>query len=544
MFAIRPYQQAAIDALYAWWMSHPGIEQAGILWMPTGAGKSIVIAELVRLLFDTWPEEQPRTLILVPSKELAEQNMQKLRALLPAHLRLGFYSASVGQKRPDADVIVATIGSVARVAHVLGNIKCVVIDECHLVNPDGAGMYRALLDELAQLCQFRVVGLTATPFRGNGVWLTDGTDPLFTGIAHQVGLPELLELGHLAPLIRPIDAIQTHVDTTGIAMASTGDFSIDELSERVAEYLPAAAAEAAVLAATRRKWIAFLPTVRNAEAFVRELRALDIEAALVCGETPKREREQLIADFRAGRIRCLVTVLALATGFDVPDVDCILWLRPTVSPVLYIQGAGRGMRPGPGKTDCLWLDFSDTTERMGPIDLIRGRKRPRRNEDAQAPFAVCKKCSAQVRPASAMFCPECGEQLREDEEKEAREVSNAPVMSHQKATRIVRYEVTRATYARHKKDGRADSVRVDYWGGMRRVASEWACFEHTGFARAKAERWWQRRAPGPVPRTVTEALGRIQSIACPRAVVVNEVGRWPEIVRVEWEAADAHAKRA
>lgn len=538
MIILRPYQQSALDALYAWWMAHPGIEQAGILWMPTGAGKSIVIAELVRLLFDTWPEDHPRTLILVPSKELAEQNMDKLRALMPGHLRLGFYSASVGQKCPDADVIVATIGSVAKKAHVLGNIKCVVVDECHLVNPDGAGMYRALLDDLARLCQFRVVGLTATPFRGNGVWLTDGADPLFTGIAHEVRLHDLLDLGFLAPLIRPIDAVRTHIDTTGISIASTGDYSIDALDWRVHEYLPAAAAEACTLAATRRKWIAFLPTVRNADQFVRELRALGISAAVVCGETPKREREELIEDFRAGHIRCLVTVLALATGFDVPDVDCILWLRPTVSPVLYIQGAGRGMRIAPGKTDCLWLDFSDTTERMGPIDLIRGRKRPRRSEDAQAPYAVCNACSAQVRPASAMFCPECGEQLREEESKAAREASNAAVMSHQ-ATKIHRYEITRATYARHQKDGSADSLRVEYWGGIRQIAREWVCLEHSGFARAKAERWWAMRGAGPVPSTVSEALERVQLLAAPAAVVVNEAGRWPEIIKVEWANADA-----
>ncbi len=538
MITLREYQRAAIDRLFAWWMAHPGTDQAGILWMPTGAGKSIVIAELVRILFETWPEDHPRTLILVPSKELAEQNMEKLRALLPGDLRLGFYSASVGQKCPDADVIVATIGSVAKKAHVLGNIKCVVIDECHLVNPDGAGMYRALLNALAGLCQFRVVGLTATPFRGNGVWLTDGADPLFTSIAHEVRLPDLIGLGFLAPLIRPIDAVRTHVDTTGIAIASTGDYGIDALAERVSEYLPAAAAEACALAATRRKWIAFLPTVRNAEAFVRELRALEIEAALVCGETPKSEREQLVADFRAGRIRCLVTVLALATGFDVPDVDCVLWLRPTVSPVLYIQGAGRGMRTAPGKTDCLWLDFSDTTERMGPIDLIRGCKRPRRSEDAQAPFAVCDACGAQVRPASALVCPECGEQLREEADCLTRNASNAAVMSHQQAPKIYRYEITRTTYARHEK-GAFDSLRVEYWGGIRQVAREWVCLEHGGFPRAKAVRWWQQRAAGSAPASVSEALGRIQLLAAPVAIVVNEAGRWPEIIKLEWANADA-----
>ena len=549
---LRNYQQAALDHLYGWWMAHPGIEQAGILAMPTGSGKSIVIAELTRLLFDTWPEDHPRTLVLVPSKELAEQNAEKLAHLLPSHISLGYYSASVGQKRPDADVIVATIGSVARNAHLLGNIKCVIVDECHLVNPDGAGMYRQLLRALAQVCQFRVVGLTATPFRGNGVWLTDGEDPLFSGIAHTVTVRELLDAGHLAPLIRPVDAMRTRIDTDGIAIASTGDYATDALAERVAGYLPAAAAEACALAADRRKWIAFTPTVRNAEAFVRELRARDIAAALVCGETPKREREELIADFRAGRLRCLVTVLALATGFDVPDVDAILWLRPTISPVLYVQGAGRGLRPAPGKTDCLWLDFTDTTERMGPVDAIRGRKRAKRRQEQIAPFAICDDCGAQVRPASAMFCPECGAQLREEEEKQARAASNAAVMAHQREAKIVRYEVTNVTYAVHRKPGSPDSLRVEYWAGMRLVAREWVHMERRSPSGEKAMRWlhdrWDFRLAPTIPKTAQHLVKGVNDgeygLRSPTAVIINKSGKWPEIVKFEWEESNADAKRA
>lgn len=538
---LRPYQQRAIDQLYQWWMAHPG--ENGILSMPTGSGKSIVIAELTRMLFDTWPEDHPRTLVIVPSKELAEQNAEKLAALLPAHISLGYYSASVGQKRPDADVIVATIGSVAKNAHVLGNIKCVIIDECHLVNPDGAGMYRQLLTGLAQVCQFVVTGLTATPFRGNGVWLTDGTDPLFSGIAHSVTVQELLDAGHLSPLIRPVDALATQIDTAGIAIASTGDYSTDELAERVSEYLPAAAQETCRLAADRRKWIAFTPTVRNAEAFVCELSTRGITAGLVCGETPKREREALIAQFRRGDLRCLVTVLALATGFDVPDVDAVLWLRPTISPVLYVQGAGRGMRIAPGKTDCLWLDFTDTTERMGPVDMIRGRKRSKRPKQA-APFAICDNCGAQVRPASALICPECGEQLREPEEKQARAASNAAIMAGQREAKITRYDVTRVTYGRHQKEGSPDSLRVEYFAGMRQVAREWVCVEHGGFAGAKAAAWWRARGGEPV-KTVSDALTQSNELRTPLVVLVNESGKWPEIIRAEWEEwNDADAKRA
>ena len=182
---LRAYQQNSIDGLYSWWQKHAGIADCPLLVLPDRCRKSVVIAELVRLLFDTWPESHPRTVVLVPSKELAEQNADKLMRILPSHIRVGYYSASLGRKQPDADVIVATIGSIAKSAHLLGNIRCVVIDEAHLVNPDGAGQYRQFMNDLARYCVFRVVGFTATPFRGNGVWLTDGDEPLFTGIAHE-----------------------------------------------------------------------------------------------------------------------------------------------------------------------------------------------------------------------------------------------------------------------------------------------------------------------------------------------------------------------
>ena len=505
-----------------------------MLVLPTGAGKSIVIAELTRLLFDTWPEDHPRTLVIVPSKELAEQNADKLARLLPAHISLGYYSASVGQKRPDADVIVATIGSVFKSAHLLGNIRCVIIDEAHLVNPDGPGMYRHLLRELTKYCQFRVVGLTATPFRGNGVWLTDGEDPLFTGIAHTVTMQELLDAGHLAPLSRPVDAIETRIDASDVSTTG-GDYNLDALGDTVAHYLVSAADEACKLAASRRKWLAFTPTVQNAGELADLLNARGTSCAVVTGDTPKKERERLITEFRAGHLRCLVTVLALATGFDVPDVDCVIWLRPTISPVLYVQGAGRGLRPADGKTDCLWLDFSDTTERMGPVDAIKGRKRGPKRGDQEAPFAVCDNCGAQVRPASAKECPECGAVLREDEVKESRAASNAAVMLHQIAAKIVKYDVTNVTYAIHKKDGSPDSLRVEYWAGLNIVAREWVCIEHGGFAGEKARGWWWKRSRMECPGSTVSALGMTDALHHPSTITVNETGKYPEIVRFEFE---------
>jgi DNA repair protein RadD len=497
MITLRDYQQDSLDAIHKWWQSHPGYAQIPLVVMPTASGKSVVIAELARLMFDSWPEMHPRTVVLVPSKELAEQNAEKLRALLPLNLSVGYYSASLG-KRPDADVIVATIGSIWKAAHLLGDIKCVVIDEAHLVNPDGAelGRYRKFLTALAKYCKFRVVGCTATPFRGNGVWLTDGDAPLFNGVAITIKIQDLLDLKFLSALVRPVDAIATRIDTDGIS-SSNGDYNIGELEERVSGYLEGAANDACQLAADRKKWIAFLPSIANASQFAQLLNDRNIPTAVVTGQTPKKERERLVRQFRDGEYRCLVTVLALATGFDVPDVDCICWLRPTRSPVLYVQGAGRGMRIAPGKTNCLWLDFSDTTERLGPVDAIKGRTKKPPTVDRSAPQAICPDCGEVVIPASLAFCPSCGAQMRESAQDQQREVSNAAILSSQAMQVLTTHNVTRVTYAAHHKPGKPTSMRVDYWDGFQKVATEWICPLHGGFATDKAQRWIDKRTPDP-----------------------------------------------
>lgn len=400
---LREYQARTIDRLMSWWSEHDGVP---IVSVPTGGGKSVIIAELVRKLWEQWPDHHPRTVVIVPSKELAEQNAAKLRAMLPASLRVGYYSASMGQKSPDADVIVATIGSVYKAAHLLGNIKCVVIDECHRVNNAGTGQYRQFLSELARYCTFRCVGYTATEYRGDGSWLTSGAKPFFTGIACKIKMGELLDSGYLSPLVIPDQAVKTKISTSGVR-TTNGDYNIGELSDVVGLDLPKVADEAVLLATNRKKWIAFTPAVINADALSDLLNERGIHAAVVCGETPADIRAGRIEAFRRGELRCLVTVLALAVGFDVPDIDCIVWVRPTKSPVLYVQGAGRGLRIADGKTNCLWLDFTDTTAEHGPIDTVKGRTKGEKKEETGAPVKRCHECGEAV-PIGLPSCPACG----------------------------------------------------------------------------------------------------------------------------------------
>lgn len=543
---LRPYQSRTVEHLFAWWTKHQEQDDIPVLALPTAAGKSVICAEIVRQMYEQWPDYEPRTVVLVPSKELAEQNADKLRALLPDTVSVGFVSASLGKKEHHADVIVATIGSIHKSAHLLGHIKCVVIDECHLVNSKDAGMFRNFLRDLAKHCEFRTVGMTATPFRGNGVWLTDGAAPLFSGIASNVTMREMLDQGYISPLIPPASRIATRIDASGVGVVQ-GDYKVGELSQCVNTYLFDVARETAHLAHGRRKLIAFTPSVNNAETLADMLNRRGIESAVVCGETPKDDRARLIEEFRRGEIRCLVTVLALAVGFDVPDVDCIIWCRPTKSPVLYVQGMGRGTRISEGKTNCLVLDFTDTVERLGPVDTVRGRAKYKGGPQ-DAPFCVCDACGAR-NAANALVCVECGAVIREEEVKApmAAQVSLAELLSSRVATPIVWHDITRVTYRVHSRPGKTDSLRVDYYSGILMVASEWVCFDHTGYARQKAVAWWTARTDTTKmhmknpPKNTAEAFDwathpfDIPYLLKPTRIATRQNGKYQQVVEFDFE---------
>ena len=535
---LREYQSRAVSDLFGWWTKHQGSDDIPLLVLPTAAGKSVICAEIVRQMFEQWPEFHPRTVVLVPSKELAEQNAAKLRALLPHTISVGFVSASLGTKKYNADVIVATIGSIHKAAHLLGNIKAVVIDEAHLVSQKAsdAGMYRTFLSKLGELCEFRTVGMTATPFRGNGVWLTDGDEPLFTGIASRVSMRELLNAKFIAPLVPPTKHIETRIDASHVGI-SKGDYKVGELSREVEKYLAKVAIEATRIASERKKWIAFTPSVANAESLSDKLNELGIVSAVVCGETPKQEREDLIRQFKNHQIHCLVTVLALSVGFDVPDVDCIIWCRPTKSPVLYVQGMGRGTRIADGKDDCLVLDFTDTVERLGPVDTIQGRAK-KRSGPQEAPYSICPDCGERNAPA-ALVCIYCQGQIRDEEEAtpmDAKVSLAALLSSASEIGELIWHDITRVDYAIHRKEGKPDSLRVDYFSGLLRTASEWVCFDHHGYAKEKAYQWWARRNPNGIqPNNTFVAFGLSKQLASPARIATRKNGKYTEVKHYEFD---------
>lgn len=527
MINLRPYQQRATTELLDWFRANDGHP---IMDACVGSGKSVMLSWICQHAIEQWPET--RIIMLVPTKELLEQNLGKLLEIWP-DAPVGIVSASVGKKQLGRAITIATIGSLYKHAATIGHIDLMIVDECHLIPGGDLGMYRKFIADMHRYCpDMRVIGATGSPYRGNGVWLTAVEDAIFTDIACRVTMDELLSDGYLSPLTTTPTA--TKLDASGVGTVG-GDYIVGQLAAAIdrPELVQATCAEAVRLAADRSKWLVYCVTVEHARHVTDELRRIGIDCDIVHGGTPKAERAAAIQLFRDGHLQALVSVAVLTTGFDVPDVDCIILLRNTQSPVLYTQIMGRGMRIADGKTDCLVLDFTDTIERLGPVNKVKGRM-PRK-EKGEAPVKVCDECGA-LNPISATECKLCGTPFPvEETDPHSTKASSALVLDIGKP-RINTYPVTAVCYGIHRKPGKPDSLRVDYWHNLRIVAREWVCFEHEGYARAKAEAWWNKRTDfyyNRCPKTVSEFA--VPDFWCePTHITINESGKYPEILSYTW----------
>jgi DNA repair protein RadD len=407
MIELRPYQRRTIDELYAWFERNAGNP---CLVLPTGAGKSHIVAAICADALQKWPET--RILMLTHVKELIEQNQEKMLQHWP-NAPLGIYSASMG-KRQIEPITFAGIQSVRTKADLLGHVDLVLVDECHLINHKEQGGYRTLLTQLKLINpMLRVIGLTATPYRlGHGM-ITDAP-ALFDALIEPVTIEQLIAQGYLSTLRSKVTQSKLNVD--GVHKRG-GEYIEAELQAAVDtdHNNHAVVREAISRAADRKAWLFFCSGVKHAERVCEALQEHGIKAACVTGETPKLIREKMLADFKAGKLQALTNANVLTTGFDHSAIDLIAMMRPTMSPGLYVQMAGRGLRPSPGKADCLVLDFAGVVGTHGPIINITPPQKAG-DGNGEAPVKVCDNCN-ELCAISAKFCPACNHPFPEPENK-------------------------------------------------------------------------------------------------------------------------------
>lgn len=526
---LRDYQQRSIDQLYAWFGKHPSGNVCAVL--PTGAGKSIVIAALCRDALQNWPET--RVLMLTHQKELIQQNAEKMRLVWP-NAPLGIYSASLRRRDQGEPITFAGIQSVRAKADMLGWVDIVIIDECHLINNTQQGGYRSLLADLMRINpDLRVIGMTATPYRlGQGL-LTEGDDALFSDIIEPVTIEELLHKGYLARL----QSKQTGMrfDLSGVHKRG-GEFIEGELAKAIDTELGNREAVEEIIrrAGDRKSWLVFCSGVEHAEHIRDELRVQGVSAECLTGKTPKREREEMLAAFKAKEIRALTNANILTTGFDAPDTDLVAMLRPTMSPALYVQMAGRGLRPKSHTDHCLVLDFAENVARHGPITAIEP---PKKKGKGEAPVKVCPDCDEVVH-LSAKVCPECGHEFVTEEDEKRWRLANDDIMGQEGREMCI----TDWRWAPHtSRASGKEMIRVSYYGALSDPPiTEYLPILHEGYAGQRALATLATIANGSGAEMTDNDLGglceALNASNPPSLLEYMKDGKFYRVIRREWNA--------
>jgi DNA repair protein RadD len=350
----RQYQSNAIAASVEHFKRKD--KDHAICVLPTGAGKSVVISQIVNQVGGNF-------IVLQPTKEILEQNIKKYRDL---GNEASIYSAILNE-RVRSQVTFATIGSIMSNRKIFKECNQVIIDECHVVNASG-GQYEFFLNEIPNLV---CLGLTATPYRLKATgrmsiieFLTRTRPNFFKKVIHVTQQRELLDLGFLSP----------------IKYKRKGEINIEKVLRKGSEYeenslrreLDRIGIEDLVISEieehedSRKAILVFVEFVE----ILNKIQAKRPDIKAITGTTEKGEREKILEDFKSGKVKIVANVGVLTTGFDFPGLDTIIVAKAMRSLSLWYQIIGRGQRIAPEKKECLVVDMCGNLSVLGDIQKL------------------------------------------------------------------------------------------------------------------------------------------------------------------------------
>lgn len=369
---------------------------------PTGAGKTIMLSATTNEVIGG---TQAKACVLAHRDELTDQNRTKFGRVAP------LLTTSVVDSRTkswDGQVTFAMVQTLARQANldVMPTLDLLVIDEAHHAAADS---YRRIIDQaLHRNPMCRIYGVTATPNRGD----RKGLRPIFSNVADQIRIGELVAAGHLVPPRTFVIDVGVQEDLAKVG-CSGDDFDMAEVS-RVMNTVPVN--EAVIrhwqTKAGDRQTVVFCSTVEHARSVTAAFETAGISTVMVTGEMPDGERKATLADYASGKAQVVVNVAVLTEGWDHPPTSCVVLLRPSSFKSTMIQMVGRGLRtvnpeenPGIIKTDCIVLDFGTSSILHGSLEQdidLNGSE-----GNGEAPTKECPECGAIV-PIAVTECPLCG----------------------------------------------------------------------------------------------------------------------------------------
>ncbi len=388
MYTLRTYQQEAVDNTLKYFKKR---RDPAVIVLPTGAGKSLVIAELAKIA-------KGRVLVLAHVKELVEQNHLKYESY---DLQAGIYSAGLNQKDSDQKVIFGSIQSVAKANDAFFNdFTLLVIDECHRVGLEADSQYAQVIKRLKlnneRIC---ILGLTATPYRLGLGWIYNyalrgemKTQELrfFKHCIYDLPIEYMIRNKYLTPPVK-VDIPVTSYDFSELT-EGCNTYTMDQVEELLHQQrrlTPLIVKNIIDITESyqRQGVMIFSSTVKHAKEIMGNLP--QGQARLILGATDASERDQIVDQFKKKAFKYLVNVSVLTTGFDAAHVDVIAILRPTESISLYQQIIGRGLRLDTDKKDCLVLDYTGMGHSIFSPEID-------------------EKKTASESVAVQVTCPECG----------------------------------------------------------------------------------------------------------------------------------------
>ncbi len=359
MITMRPYQIEAVNACALALRS----DSRALIVASTGSGKSIVAASIAQRFLEK--NAKARVLILCYVQEILQSNHE---ACLAFGIDSGIYCAGAGQRSKANRVIHASRDSLGTKPHTCGHFDMIIIDEVHMVCQDEGSRYQKII---AALNPKYLVGLTASAYRLQGGYIY-GKRKLFPKVAYEIGMDTLTKQGFLVPFVFP--SVPKLVDTSGVKLKN-GEFDTQIIEKVVCD--------SSIIAQSLKVWhdhakdrhcsLFFCHSLDHAKRCEAQFKAMfpGLTTGYLDGTTHKGQRTDLIEEMKAGKVKAVFNVGVLTTGTNIPIIDCVVWLRPTMSAVLFVQGSGRGSRLFPKKADCIVEGSLVLTDRgLVPIELI------------------------------------------------------------------------------------------------------------------------------------------------------------------------------
>lgn len=524
-YEFRQYQEDAENVLLEDVLNNKEVHP--VVAIPTGGGKTKILSSFIYKYLEERPSHH--ILVLSHTETIIKQDYEAIQEFFP-EIYIGLYSSGLGSKTIHK-ITVAGIQSIYRVPLKFAHFDIVIVDECHTVPVRGNGMYRKFFAAVPHVIR---IGLSGSPFRTGHGYVYKGKNALFNKLSVDLcsrdEFNKLVNDGYLTKLFSKPPDLQ--MDTSNVKM-SAGDYNLKDLSEKFDRdsITKEAVKELIKFGKNYKSWLVFAIDIKHADNINEQLQEAGIPSVALHSNSDN-DRHDIKEKFIKGEHRAIVSVGMITTGFDAPNIDLIALLRPTTSPILHVQMIGRGSRVCEGKDHCLVLDFAGNIPRLGPINDVQVPEKGKKKNGKGGPIVkTCPECGCLHHPLTKI-CDVCGHEFK-FQTKLKHKFGGEEVVA-ESSTLKKWMPVSAVKYSIHKKFKKPNTLRVEYFCGLYRI-SEYVCYDHTGYAKYKADYWVRTRwRLGALPSDVKELYEYSDSLAQPYEIYVDLHSKYPVILNAKF----------